>query len=115
MKAGRGNKGFVKVVLALAVLVALVFVGISFGKPYYRYNTLRSHTKDILMQDLGNTQAIRERIMADAKELNVPLKDENLEITTKEKVVRVKASWSETVDFWGYYQKEINFVMEEEG
>ena len=30
------------------------------------------------------------------------------------KMIKVKATWSETVDFWGYYQKKIDFVMEEE-
>ena len=30
------------------------------------------------------------------------------------KVIKVKATWSETVDFWGYYQKKLDFVMEEE-
>ena len=32
----------------------------------------------------------------------------------KERMVNVKATWSETVDFWGYYKKTIDFVMEED-
>ena len=35
-----GDRGFVKGFFVLCVLVAIVFVGISFGKPYYRYYTL---------------------------------------------------------------------------
>ncbi len=111
------DRGFIKGFLLLALFVGVSFLLISFGKPYYRYNTLRSHTKDILMSELGNVQKIKENILADAAELHVPLEEENLEVTRQGpagKVIRVKATWSETVDFWGYYQKRLDFEMEEE-
>jgi hypothetical protein len=106
-----GNRGFVKLVFIIAVFVALVFVGFSFGRPYYRYNTLRSYTQDQLEMELGNLQMIREKVLADAASLNIPLKEENLEVTQDGKRVRVKATWSEVVDFWGYYQKQLDFNM----
>jgi hypothetical protein len=111
------NRGFIKGFFLLALFVAASFLLISFGKPYYRYNTLRSHTKDILMMELGNEQAIREKVMEDAAELHVPLEEENLTVSRQGpegKVMRVKATWSETVDFWGYYQKTLNFDLDEE-
>ena len=40
--------------------------------------------------------------------------NEDLDVSIVNKIVKVKATWSETVDFWGYYQKKIDFVMEEE-
>ena len=52
--------------------------------------------------------------MKDAEELHVPLDEKDLEVAKVEKMIKVKATWSETVDFWGYYQKKIDFVMEEE-
>jgi len=109
-----GNRGLVKGLLVLCVLVAIVFVGVSFGKPYYRYYTLSSHTRDFLKSDTFNPAAIRANIMADAEELNVPLAEEDLEVAIDKKNIRVKATWSETVDFWGYYQKTFDFVMEED-
>ncbi len=109
-----GNKGFVKGFLALCVLAAIVFVGISFGKPYYRYYMLGSDTRDFLKTDIGDVNAIRKNIMDKAEELNVPLDEQDLEVVIEKKIVKVKATWSETVDFWGYYQKQIDFVMEEE-
>ncbi|MGE5299867.1 MAG: hypothetical protein ACM3MB_02760 [Acidobacteriota bacterium] len=117
MSTGSGNRGFIKGFFLLVLFVGVSFLLISFGKPYYRYNTLRSHTKDILMMELGNVQAIREKIMAEAAELHVPLEEENLSVTQQGplgKVIRVKATWSETVNFWGYYQKQLDFDMEEE-
>jgi hypothetical protein len=109
-----GNRGFVKGFLALCILGAVVFAGISFGKPYYRFYMLGSHTRDFLKTEIGDINAIRKNVMDDAAELNVPLDEQDLEVFVDKKVVKVKASWSETVDFWGYYQKNIDFVMEEE-
>ena len=114
MKYQIGNRGSIKVVLLLFVLVAVAFVVISFAGPYYRYYTLGSHTRDFLKTEVGVVELIRKNIMANAEELKVPLKESDLDVTIVQKVVRVKATWSETVDFWGYYQKELDFVMEEE-
>ncbi|PKL52331.1 MAG: hypothetical protein CVV37_01825 [Nitrospira bacterium HGW-Nitrospira-1] len=115
-----GNRGFVKGVFLLFVLVAVVFAGISFGKPYYRYYKLGAFTKDFMKLDsgsigeYGNTGGLRKNIMDNAAELNVPLSEKNLEIKIVNKFVYVKATWSETVDFWGYYQKKLDFVMEKD-
>lgn len=117
MSEGRGNRGFIRGFSLLALLVAVLFVLISFGKPYYRYNTLRSHTKDILMMELGNMDEIKKKVMADAAELHVPLQEENIAVTQQGpqgKVMKVKATWSETVNFWDYYQKTLDFDMEVE-
>jgi len=111
------RQGFIKGFLSLSIIAALIFVGVSFGKPYYRYNTLRSHTRDLLLSGVENVETIKERVLADAAELQVPLKESNLEVTMalQTKIIKVKAVWSETVDFWGYYQKELDFVMTVEG
>ena len=114
MKGGIGKQGFIMNLLLLLIFAAVVFVGISFGKPYIRYNTLRSHTKDILSSEINVLPAIKEKIMAEAAELKVPLKEENLELTMDNKIIKVKATWSETVNFWDYYHKQLDFVMEVE-
>lgn len=109
-----GDRGSVKVFFLLFIFVAAVFVGISFAKPYYRYYTLGSHTRDFLKTEIGNLDKIKQNVMSDAEELKVPLDEENVEVVKEGKTIKVKATWSETVDFWGYYQKKIDFVMEEE-
>jgi adenine-specific DNA methylase len=109
-----GNKGFVKSFFLLLLLVAVVYVGISFSKPYYRAYTLGSHTRDFLKTDIGNIEAIKKNVMKDAVELQVPLEEKNLEVFTVNKIIKVKAKWSETVDFWDYYQKTLEFSLDEE-
>ncbi len=114
MKDKIGDKGFIKGFFTILLLVAVVFVLISFGKPYLRYYTLGSHTRDFLKMEIGNIDVIRAKIKEEAKELNIPLEDKDLEVTLDQKTIRVKATWSETVDFWGYYQKKLDFTMNEE-
>ena len=109
-----GDRGSIKGFFWLIILAAVVFVGISFSKPYYRYYTLGSHTRDFLKTDTGDIEAIKKNVMKDAAELKVPLDEKDLEVVVVEKMIKVKATWSETVDFWGYYQKQFDFVMEEE-
>jgi hypothetical protein len=114
MRDGIGNRGLVKLIFILAIFGALLFVGISFGRPYYRYYTLSSFTHDMLLEEVGNAQEIREKVLADAVQLNIPLKEEDLEVTQEGKKIIVKAAWSEVVDFWGYYRKQLDFTLDEE-
>ena len=114
MNKGIGEKGLIKGIFIVLVLVAVVFLSISFGTPYYRYYVLGSHTRDILKSEIGRIETIRTKIMEEAKELNVPLDEENLEVVLDKKIIRVNASWTDTVDFWGYYEKKIDFSINEE-
>jgi hypothetical protein len=107
--------GYIKGILLLALLAAIVYAGISFGQPYYRYNTLRSHSKDILSTELGSVDSIKKQILAEAVALNVPLSEDHLSVTVNtNKIVKVKGTWSETVNFWDYYSKKLDFELEVE-
>ena len=114
MKHRIGDKGFVKGLFIVLIIVACAFVAISFGKPYYRSLMLGSHTRDILKSEIGNIESIKKQTLENAKELGIPLDEKNLEVVLDKKIIRVKATWSETVDFWGYYQKKFDFALNEE-
>jgi len=114
MKERIGEKGLVKGIFTILVLIAVAFLLMSFGKPYYRYYVLGSHTRDILQLEIGDVDTIKANIMAEARELTVPLDEEKLEVVRDLKIVKVKASWTDTVDFWGYYQTKMDFSMYEE-
>jgi len=109
-----GERGLMKGVLLFFVLVAIIFVGISFGKPYYRYYTLGAHTRDFLKTEIGDIEKIKQNVMKDAAELNVPLDEKNLAVVKVDKIIKVKATWSDTVNFWDYYKKKFDFEMAEE-
>lgn len=107
------SQGFIKMVFGLVLLVAVAFVLLSFGRPYYRYYTLRSYAHDELLIEVGNLTTIRQKVLERAAELGIPLDKNNLEVTENLKIVTVKARWSEVVDFWGYYSKRLNFKINE--
>lgn len=114
MKKGLGEKGFVKTLFGLFLLVALIFLAMAFGKPYYRSYTLGAHTRDFLKTEIGDIATIRKHILDDAAELGVNLNENDLNVYLDKKVVKVKANWKDTVDLWGYYQKTFDFEMYEE-
>jgi len=112
------DRGFIKGFLIFVFLIGLAFVLIELGKPYYRYNSLQSRTKDILVSETPTDQTlpmIKTKILAEAEELKVPLADKDLSLTiNSSKVVKVRGRWSETVNFWDYYQKKFDFEMDVE-
>ncbi|HYQ48440.1 MAG TPA: hypothetical protein VEP69_05190, partial [Thermodesulfovibrionales bacterium] len=101
--------------LGLGLLVALIYMGVTFSRPYYRYYQLSSHTGDFLKTDIGEISIIRKHVLDDAAELGVPLTDANLFVTfdKDKKSVTVKGTWTDSVDLFGYYRKDVDFVMEE--
>jgi hypothetical protein len=114
MRKKLDEKGLIRGILYIALLIVIIFIAISFMAPYYRYYTLGSHTRDYLKSEITNLPMIEERVMTDAIELGIPLDAKNIEVTQVKKIIKVKAKWSETVDFWGYYQKTFHFTMNEE-
>ncbi len=114
MKRNMGEKGFIKALLGLLLLAAIIVSLVLFAKPYYRSYTLGAHTRDFLKTEIGDVAKIRENVMKDADELGIKLNDSDLTVTIENKIVKVKATWQDTVDFWGYYQKTFDFEMNEE-
>ncbi len=114
MKHCVGEQGMIKTLLGLVLLVGLIYAGTTFAGPYYRYYQLGSHTRDFLKTDIGDVNQIKAHVLEDAKELGVPLQEGNLSVEVEKKIVKVKATWTDTVDLMGYYQKSVDFVMEEE-
>ncbi|MEW6571265.1 MAG: hypothetical protein AB1390_08860 [Nitrospirota bacterium] len=112
MKSLRNEKGFIKFIFVMALLVFLVYLGIKFGMPYYRYSAFKSDVKEIARISLGDTGRTRTQIFERAKELHLPLEEEDIKVTRTEKTVHVKAFWAETVDVLGVYQKKLNFSVD---
>lgn len=112
MNGLRNEKGFIKVVFILAVLALCVYAGIQFGAPYYKYSVFKSDAKQITRIGLGDVKRTRTMLFEKAQELNLPLEEEDISVVVTTKTMRVKTSWSETVDLFGIYQKELVFSID---
>jgi hypothetical protein len=112
VKELRNERGVVKVVLILALLVFCVYAGLQFGTPYYRYSAFKSDAKEIARIGLGDVARTKTMLFERAKELKLPLEEEDISVKVTDKTVRINTSWSETVDLLGVYQKELNFTVD---
>lgn len=112
VKILNNEKGFIKFVFVTALLVFLVYTGIKFGMPYYRYSALKSDAKELARISTGDTEKTKAQIFERAQELKLPLEEKKIEVTTTGRGVRIQTSWSETVDVLGLYQKKFNFAID---
>ncbi len=114
LKAVSNEKGFIKFVFFMLVLAFIVYAGLKFGMPYYRYSAFKSDVKELARISIGDVAKTRAQIFERAKELKLPLAEEGIQVTKTEKTVIVRTAWSETVDMLGVYQKKLNFRVEVE-
>lgn len=114
VKAVGNEKGFIKFIFFMIVLAFIVYAGLKFGMPYYRYSAFKSDVKELARISIGDVQKTRAQIFERAMELKLPLTEEGIQVTKTEKTVRVRTAWSETVDMLGMYQKKLNFRVEVE-
>jgi len=100
----------------LLVLAFLVYSGIQFGMPYYRYLAFKSDTKEIarVSIELKNEEEIKDKVFERAQELKIPIDREDIELSKTAKVVRIRTSWFEVVDILGIYQKTLKFAIDTE-
>lgn len=112
MNVLRNEKGFIKVAFILAVLALCVYAGFQFGAPYYRYSVFKSDAKEIARVGLGDVKRTQTMLFDRVKELKLPIEEDDLSVVVTDKRVLVKTSWSETVDLFGIYQKELNFSID---
>jgi hypothetical protein len=114
VKVVGNEKGFIKFVFFMLVLVFIIYAGLKFGMPYYRYSAFKSDVKELARISIGDVEKTRAQIFERAVELKIPLEEKSIEVTKTEKTVRVRTAWSETVDMLGVYQKKLNFRVEVE-
>jgi len=114
MKVLNNENGFVKFIFIMLVLASLVYAGLKFGMPYYRYSAFKSDAKELARISIGDTEKTRAQIFERAQELELPLEENDIKVTKTVRGVRVQASWPETVDLLGLYQKKFNFAVDEE-
>lgn len=111
MKVLNNEKGFIKFVFVTAVIAFLVYAGIQFGMPYFRYSSFKSDARELARISLGDVEKTRIQLFERAQELKIPIEEKAIMVTKTQKTVRVNISWSETVDLLGLYQKRLDLTV----
>lgn len=115
MRIMRSSSGAIKPVVCIAVLFVSAYVGFKFSMPYYRYSAFKSDVSHILNLDIEDMDKIRSKVYEAAQEYGIPMEEQDIEVTKKTVLKRVKASWAEDVDISGFYKKTLYFELDEEG
>lgn len=101
-------------IIWLLIFVFLIYSGVKFGMPYYRYLAFKSDTKEIAKISivLHDEEKIRNRVLESAEELKIPIQKEDIELSVTPTIVRIQTSWIEVVDILGIYQKSLSFSVD---
>ena len=100
-------------IIWLLILSFLVYSGIKFGMPYYRYVAFKSEVKEMTKVSVGlKEDEIKNRVFERAQELKIPIQKDDIELFTTEKMVQIRTSWFEVVDILGLYRKTLIFSID---
>jgi hypothetical protein len=100
-------------IIWLLILSFLVYSGIKFGMPYYRYVAFKSEVKEIARISAGlKEDEIKNRTFERAEELKIPIQKDDIELFTTVKMVQIRTSWFEVVDILGLYRKTLIFSID---
>lgn len=102
-------------IIWLLILGFLVYSGVKFGMPYYRYVAFKSEVKEIAKISVGHKEdEAKNMVFERAQELKIPIQKDDLELSSTEKIVRIRTSWFEVVDIAGLYRKTLIFSIDSE-
>ena len=113
MKYKLGNQGFIRIGQLLWISLFLLVV-IPFTQPYNRYYSLLWHANIVIKANVGNPTKMREEIISYANKKNIPLYGKNLTFSRENKKLKVKIYWTDKIDYYGYFQKPLTFIINDE-
>ena len=113
MKYKLDNQGYIKMA-HLLLIVLLLLILIPFAQPFNRYYALLWNTNKIIKMNSGNLPTIRKEIMSYTVRKKIPLIEKNLTLSREKRKVKVKIYWTDVIDYFGYYQKPLTFVINDE-
>ncbi|MGB9715999.1 MAG: hypothetical protein ACPL1G_06295 [Thermodesulfovibrionales bacterium] len=103
-----------KAIFWLLIFISLVYSGLKFGLPYYRYLAFKSDAKEIVRVSVEarDEEEIRNKIFERSQELKIPIDRNDIEVSKTDRNVIVRTSWFEVVDILGIYKKTLKFYID---
>lgn len=106
---------FMKKLIYITVFVFVVYSGIQFGMPYYRYYAFKTDAADIVRfrySDRNAIEDLKSKMLERAQEIGVPISKNHIKAHRTETGYWAEIKWQETVDILGQYQKTLYFKVE---
>lgn len=104
---------YFKRLFCLAAFGILVYSGVQYAKPWYRYILLKSAVSDMVKFPAQDADTLKAEILTKAEKYNVPLPPGNLMVTGQQYHYKAAASWTDSVDIFGLYHRDLAFSFDE--
>lgn len=114
LKVFRNESGFFKFIFVTGLIALGIYAGLQFGMPFYKYSAFKTDAKELARISIGELEKTKSQIFGSAQEHNLPIEEKDIQITKTGRGVRVRTSWSETVDILGIYQRTFDFTVDVE-
>jgi len=99
--------------LGIALFIFLCYTAFLLSWPYYKAWQYESDARDIVRFTFRNPDDLKKRLYESGQETGVPVMDNQIFVTEDDEgEFKAKVSWTETVDFYGYYQKTYEFQFD---
>jgi hypothetical protein len=97
-----GGGFFTKALFCILILGLLGYSGINLGMPWLKYYSFRDRLKEIsIYEGTDPREKTMKKIMEEAEDRGVPLKEEDIIIESKERRLLIKAEWDHEVQLFG--------------
>jgi hypothetical protein len=99
------GKGFLGCLFSLLVLIGLGYLGYKFLPPYVNHFQLKDALNEIAVRQAAgggrNTKAVQDAVLAKAKDLQIPLRREDIRVRTEEERVYITVRYVVPVELPG--------------
>ena len=104
--------GTIKTIFWLGITGLLIYSGFLFAMPQYRFYSFESSVKDAAKYQSTIATEVYKDLMAQAKDLGIPLNDKTLTVEGMPGRLKISARWSDEVNIFGYYKKTYDFSVQ---
>jgi len=114
---GQRGEGKVKAILYTAILLAAIYATVKLLPPYIANYQLSDKIQEIARFGIVNRykeEQIRDEVFKTVKDLDIPLKREDIKVSVDRSVVKISMDYTVPVDLM-VYQVELHFTPTSEG
>jgi hypothetical protein len=110
-KAVSNQRGSVVNYIVVLLIICSFIVGYKFAIPYYKKSSLENECKEVARLGIDRDR-VMETLMAKVESLGLPLEKEDFKVAVNEKKTHIEVSWTDTVDIYGLYKKDLEFNID---
>jgi hypothetical protein len=102
----------IKKLFIIAIIGVIGYSIYMVAEVHYNYWAFKSDVEKYLRVAINIPKRVKEDIYEIVDQYNIPLEDDEISITREGRIYVVRASWSETIDFFTLYQKTFYFEVD---